>query len=138
MARTTSAAVIAVLGRDYDTVNNWSLSPYIEAANGLINQLINLATANSRPIPTSTQAELLERWLAAHYYTKADPTYSSKSTSGASGSFIRGKTEPEPYKDVVLGLDPSGILNALLNRLTAGGVWLGKPPSEQTPYEERN
>lgn len=138
--RTTVTAVIKVLGNDYGPKFDGSLpdiNPYIETASNLVDQMLTNARAKGY-IHTTTQLELIERWTAAYCYTKMDPTYSTRSTGGASGGFIRGKEEPEPYKDMATALDGSGCLNALLNRRRASLVWLGKVPSEQIPYDQRD
>ena len=136
MARTSPGSVKEVLGKDYDSVSGRTLVPYIDTANLVVDRVATCATNKGYPL-TSAELEMIERWLSAHYYTKSDPVYQSKSTAGASASFVRGKNEPEPYKDAAISLDSSGCLAAILNRQTASAVWLGKPPSEQIPYEER-
>ena len=137
MARTTSAAVILVLGGDYDTVSLPSVTPYIDSATAIVDR-VNAAATVKGYILSTVELELIERWLSAHLYTKSDPTYQSRSTAGASGSFVRGPKEPEPYKDAAIAMDPSGCLNSQLNALRAGGFWLGKPPSAQIPYKDRS
>lgn len=140
MARTTSDAVKLVLMDDYGKRADGTdpdLTPYIDTANSMVTQVNSDAVARGFSM-TAAQLELIERWLAAHYYTKADPVLANKSQGKASGTFVRGQKEPEPYKDVAIGLDVSGMLSALLNRQTAGVVWLGKPPSSQIPYTQRN
>lgn len=135
--RTNPGAVQGILGRDYDAVNAPSLLGYIASASIVIDRVYSCSVAKGKTL-TTVELEMLERWLAAHFYTKSDPTYSSRSTQGRSGSFIRGREEPEPYKDAAIGLDYSGCLGAILNRKVASGAWLGKPPSEQTDYEDRD
>jgi hypothetical protein len=137
MARTTSSAVLAILLRDYDSVNNPSLEPFIEAASSLMDDVAACAVAADATL-SSTKLELMERWLAAHFYTKNNPVYQSKTTSQASATFVRGKKEPEPYKDAALMLDSTGCLASALAGNRAGGFWAGKVPSEQIPYDQRN
>lgn len=137
MGRTNSGAVQGILGQDYDKVNAPSLLGYIDSATVIVDRVYTCAL-NKGITLTSTELELIERWTAAHLYTKSDPTYSSRSTQGRSGSFIRGKDEPEPYKDAAIGVDYSGCLNAILNRKFASATWVGLPPSEQTDYEDRD
>lgn len=137
MARTTVEAVQAILGTDYDSVRAPSLVPRIETAAAIVDRVATCASAKDLAL-SATELELIERWLAAHYYTRSDPTYSSRSTAGASGSFVRHPTVPEPYLASALELDYSGCLKAILSRQTAGGFWAGKPPSEQTAYLDRD
>lgn len=119
MPRTTAALVQGVLVNDWDGVTD--LTPYIATANSIVNQVVKLSAYKRTPLAQGltndpTTQELIERWLAAHCYTKMDPVYQSKSTLGASASFVRGKNEPEPYKDMAIGVDYSGCLKALLER----------------------
>lgn len=134
--RTNANAVKGILGDDYDSETNRPLQPFLESATVIVNRVATCATAKGKALTTG-ELELIERWLTAHLYTKSDPTYSSRSTSGASGSFIRSPEVPEPYKDGALSVDYSGCLSAILGRKTASAVWLGRPPSEQTAYEDR-
>ena len=135
MPRTTSVAVGAVLANDWDGSTN--LNPYIDSANAITSRVATCASTRGLSL-SSAELELVERWLAAHMYTASDPVYQSKSTEGASASFVRGKEEPEPYKARAMTLDYSGCLNAILNRKFAHASWLGKAPSEQIPYEDRD
>lgn len=136
MARTTPAKVEGVLNKDYDYVNRPNLVPYIETANAIVSNLVTQALANGTSIGTTT-AELIERWLSAHYYTKSDATHTSRSNAGASASFTKTKDD---YKRVAIELDPSGILSGLLTegRQRVEIFWLGKPPSDQVPYSDRD
>lgn len=139
--RTTSALVQGVLGADYGQKPSGelpSLTPYIRIANQVTDRVATAAVDNKNITLTSAELEVIETWLAAHFYTKMDPVYTSKSTGGASGSFVRGKTEPEPYKDGAIAADYSGCVNAILNRFFASANWLGKAPSEQIPYWQRD
>jgi hypothetical protein len=136
MARTTTTAVQTLLGRNYDTRNLPSLDPYVEMATAFVDRVVICAAAKGIAI-TDAELELIERNMAAHYYTRTDPLYASKSTLSASGSYARGK-EVEVYKANAIELDPSGCVNALLGRKKASMSWLGKPKSEQMDWEEWN
>lgn len=138
--RTTSQLVKSIMGDDYGPRADGSLpdlTPYIVTANEIVDQVV-IDAAKMGVSYSAPRLELIERWLAAHYYTKADPAYTSRSTSGASGSFIRAQEEPEPYRNVAVDLDTSGALNAILRRNRARLVYLGKRPSEQIPIDERD
>lgn len=135
MARTTPAKVEGVLNRDYDYANRPNLVPYIDTANSVTSRLIAKASENGYSID-STTAELIERWLAAHYYTRSDATHTSRNNMGASASFARKGDE---YKQTAIDLDPSGILAGLVSGLMpVTAFWLGKPPSEQIDYQDRD
>ena len=137
--RTTEDAVKGILNKDYGPLPDGSLPsliPYIDTASSVVDDAEQCASDYGEAWP-SGKAELIERWLAAHFYTKMDPTYSSRTTGRASGQFIRDPQVPEPYKDGAQMLDPTGCVSAILNRKMIRGGWLGKPPSDQTTAEQR-
>lgn len=142
--RTTQALVVGVLGigtqgGDYDDLYNRDLTPYIAAANIMVNKAVAKAAVLplNDPIDDSgqgSQAEIIERWLAAHYYVQSDQTYSSRSTAGGSGSF-RGQSgdslENSNYGRTAMTLDTSGALRALDKGQRVHGFYGGTPPDEQ-------
>lgn len=133
MARTTSAAVIAVLQGDYDSESAPSLTPFIETAGVMVDE------AAGADVLSAARLELVERWLAAHYYCMGDRPYTSRSTGGASGSFagqFSKGLESTPYGQTALAL--SGGLLAATGRRRAGAEWLGKTASEALTWDERN
>lgn len=136
MPRTTTTAVKNVLGGNYDTVNAPPLTPFIDAANATASRAAGLADDAGFTLSVA-EKELMERYLAAQNYCAQDALYSSRSTLSASGSFIRD-TKIGDFAKIACSFDPSGSLMALLLGNTAGGVWAGKPLSEQLTFDERN
>ena len=142
MARTTSTLVRAILdtGGDYDTQELPSLTPFIDTASAIVDRVEACAIAKGLTL-SSTELELIERWLSAHCYGQSDQPYSSRSTAGASGSF-QGQTamrfEGTKYGQMALSLDYSGCLDAIGKRQFASAFWLGKRPSAQTDYVQRD
>lgn len=144
MARTSSASVQALLlpGRDYDTDDAPSLTPFIDTASAIVDDVDECATDRGYTLG-STRLELIERWLAAHFFQQSDQGYASKSTAGASASF-HGQTkmylESTKYGQTAVRLDKSGCLQAIASeeRKAVQADWLGKPPSTQTDYSERD
>lgn len=131
--RTTPIAVSKILGNNF--VADCSVSellPYIETANEMVSQVASCATAQGTP-HTTARLELIERWLAAYYYTVMDPIYTSKSTDGSSGSF-----EQRSYMKVAQQLDGTGCLKAAVEGGYMQIAWVGKTPSEQTAYWDRD
>ena len=130
---TNEAAVKTVLAANYDC--NIKLNRFIRAAAVLMARMIECATRKGF---THTADELIEieTWLAAYFYTKADALHTSRSTADASGAFQRG--QENEYKLGAVEMDGSGCLNALLKGQRAGAAWLGKVPSEQTDYVDRD
>lgn len=140
MARTTTTAVDELLGVNYD--GETSLTPYVAMATALIDRVVVCAATRGLTL-TSDEAELLERNMAAHFYSSMDPLYSSKSTAGASGSFMwQGGQglDGSRYGQAAKLLDRSGCLTALTTPGAgrARATWLGKRPSEQIPYNQRD
>jgi hypothetical protein len=145
MVRTSETAVKLVLrpgsqGGDYDDVNSPSLTPFIDAASAMVDDAAACAADADDAISTTRQ-ELIERWLAAHCYCLSDRTFTSRSTLGASASFA-GQTgmnlEATFYGQQAMALDPSGCLRSAGAGNRASAIWLGKPPSAQTPYIDRD
>lgn len=142
MARTDSDSVKAVLapGGDYDLLNEPSLTPFITVANLIMNRVMTCASLKGVTI-SDDEALAMETWLAAHAYQASDQGYTSKSTEGASGSFM-GQTgmgiDGTKYGQTALMMDPSGCLAAITRGSSASMMWLGKAPSAQTDYEDRD
>ena len=139
MSRTTAAAVKLVLNRDYDFKHDPDLTPYIDAASSLVDDVADCAVAKGAAL-SDAKLELIERWLSAHFYQQSDMGFASKSTQGASASF-HGRTDmggdSTLYGQSAQALDPSGCLRALLKGARASLEWLGKTTAEQIPYDQR-
>lgn len=142
--RTTKDLVIKVLMDDYGERlcgGNPDLSPFISAANNLVGQIDACVTRNNKTALTTSQKREVETWLAAHFYQMSDPGYTSKSTAGASASFT-GQfgmyLEMTRYGQTAMLLDPSGCLRMINKGSRVRMDWLGKPPSEQIPIEQRD
>lgn len=137
MSYTTPSAVQSILGRHYD--RSTDLTPFIETAARITQRV---ASKDAGAELTSVDLELIERWLAAHFYAQADPILQSTSV-GKSGGVFEGKTDMglknTRYGLQALALDASGYLTKISNGVVKVGMkWLGKPPSEQTDYEDRD
>lgn len=127
--RTTKGAVQGVLQGAYGPVNGKlpNLQPYIDIASNLVTQAVQLAQNKivNRMVLDDVTQELMERTCAAYMYTAMDPEYASKSTAGASASFSGEDLSPRRFKAMAIQADPSGTMNALLNRKFAGGAHIG-------------
>jgi hypothetical protein len=151
MARTTAGKVREVLLRDYDSVDEPSLTPFIDAAGALADDLEDAAES----APSASRLELIERWLAAHFYAMSDQPFSEEWVGKAKASYqgSRGETlgkylEASKYGQQAILLDPTGYLSAQVaaavvaaagtRTITASATWLGKPPSQQTDYSDRD
>jgi hypothetical protein len=139
MSRTTTLQVQALLGADYDGVSD--LQQFIDTATVITNRVETYAREFRGTVLSSAELELIERWLSAHFYCQSDKTYSTKATSGASGSFS-GQTamglDSTLYGQTAMRIDYSGALVKIDKGSVATGAWLGKPPSSQIPYNQRD
>lgn len=136
--RTTSAAVVDILGPHYDAVRTPSLTGFIATASSLVDKVSANDTAGKL---SASDLEIIERWLSGHFYQQSDQMFTSRSTGKASGSF-QGQTgmglENSIYGQTAMSLDVTRYLAALNKGGIVGGAWLGKPLSEQLTYDERN
>lgn len=110
--RTNPDEVKALLLRNYDLNRNPDLSGFISDANDLVNEMV---TADSAGKISITRAAKLEKYLAAHLYCLADPTYKQRTNEGASGTVlgIGGKGfDSSFYGQQAKNMDPTGFLIA--------------------------
>lgn len=114
-ARTTAELVSSII--EVDTVVVTDLSPFIDAAHHLVNRCC------SEDDYTESELELIERWLAAHFYAVRDPRVSSEAVSGVSQSFqyqVGLNLALTTYGQQAMLLDTEGGLSALNGQVTAG------------------
>ena len=106
------------------------LTGFIAAGNSLTNKV---ATNDTDSLLDSDDLELIERYLAAHFYGVSDQVPQSKGTGRANASF-RGQTamglEFTQFGQMAMTLDVTGYLSKLNKqskegKLVAGGSWLG-------------
>lgn len=148
MARTTPEAVKTVLMADYGplpdgTLPEEAIVAAIEEANILTTRL-RLLAIQYKEITLATGSdtlEMVERLLAAHVYAMSDQPYASKSTGGASATF-QGQTglglKGTKYGQRAMLVDYTRVLAALDEGKIATTSWLGKVPSEQINYSDRD
>lgn len=144
MARTNPGAVQGILGDNYGSGIQGSTPPdlqqFIDAATVIIDRVLISALNKGKPL-TIKEAELVERWLSAHFYQMNDPGYVSRSTSGASGSFDGGTGEGfegTRYGRMAIRLDYSNTLRNIDKQQRVTAAWLGKTKREQVDYDKRN
>lgn len=138
MSRTSSSSVQGVLLDDYN--GTASLTPFIDTASAIVDRVSTCSTERDYSL-SATELELIERWLAAHFYVVSDQPYSSKQTERSRAEF-QGQTgmyfEASKYGQTAISLDYSGCLSQISKRQRATAYWLGKPVSDQIPYEDRD
>lgn len=133
MSRTTVVNVQDILGGNYDTINCPSLKPYIISAGLIIDRVVECATSKGFILLTGELAAM-EMWVAAYLYTIGDPIYKSKTTANSSASYF-----DRSYLEPAYMLDPSGCLKAIISGKSVASLeWLGKVPSEQLDYDQRD
>lgn len=153
--RTTSDLVIGILGSEYgphpDPTNidgdlvYPDLTPHIATANAMVDMVVSIdrTTDSQRPhiYSDTTTLEIVERWLAAHFYKVFDQALSSTSKGGGSGSFQNAaKGEGfgfTKYGQQAMALDYSGVLKAIEKGAFAGIKWAGKTINEALSYAQR-
>lgn len=122
--RTLAASVQAILLDHYDGSSN--LTAFIDSASSLVDRV---AALDSDSILGSSNLELIERWLAAHFYAHADQLMQTKST-GRAGATFQGKTammlNSTQYGQTAMVMDFTGELRKMnAGNVTVGINWLG-------------
>ena len=124
---------------DLDATIN--LLPFMRAANKIVDYVV---TQDTGSLLSTGLLKDIETFVAAHFVVcNRDKQYTSKSTGGASGSF-QGQyamrfESTDPGQTAML-LDVTGTLK-MLNEARRPRIqvqWLGKPPSEQIDYVDRD
>lgn len=120
--RTNSDAVKAILLRNYDHKRNPDLTGFITDANDIVNEML---VADTSGRISDTRAVSLEKYIAAHLYCLADPTFKQKATEGASGTTLGSGGqgyEASFYGQHAKRLDPTGYLAEQDAALTGKGM----------------
>ena len=126
MARTTSDLVSGIIEAD----SSISLTPFILTANELVTEYCVGVT----PAYDATRLELIERWLAAHFYTVRDMRAESEkagSVSEKKQSKVDLGFDSSHYGQTAMRLDTLGGLSALNEQTKKGSgqlmsfAWLG-------------
>lgn len=134
--RTSPALVKEIIEFDTDL----SMQPFIIAASNMVDQLA--AEADTEYTLAAATLELIERWLAAHFYAMRDQQYSSKSTGGAGGSF-QGQTSmvltATQYGQMAMLLDTTNWLSKRSREVLEGRkrmifTWVGNEPEDIESY----
>jgi hypothetical protein len=120
MSRTTSSLVAGIIEVD----SAIDLTPFITAAGSLVDVVAEESSL------TSTQLELVERWLSAHFYAIRDPRAVSEKAGPVAASFqsaVALNLASSHYGQMAMTLDTSGVLAGLSggNRKTVSLHWLG-------------
>lgn len=135
MARTTSEQVAKVLEVDADI----DLTVFIDSANELVSEVCVDSGY------TDVRLELIERWLAAHFYSQREHLVSHEQVGPVQQSYqlkVGLFLQNTPYGQHALMLDTAGNLAALSKQMEQGNkkftpeiTHLGESPEEwDGPY----
>ena len=122
MAIRTNATAVALLRTVYEDGDvDVILAPFIEVANSLVDELCTGGDL------TDARLELIERWLAAHFYTlQSEARLTLSETAGAVTETFFGKTGfvlfLTPYGQQALFLDTTGGLATWNAQVIAGNT----------------
>ena len=138
MARTTKAQIEEIIEIDVEIIpDDAAMAAFILVASELVTES---CTGDAGPSTSYSdeRLELIERWLAAHFYTNRDPRVSSEK-AGPVGSNFQSKVDlgfdTSHYGQTAMRLDTNGGL-AKVNEDTKKGKprvgvsWLGTPADE--------
>ncbi len=113
MARTTAENVQLVID-DYD--ENVALTVFIDTASLVVDDIVAAGATYG-----ATKLEMIERWLAAHFYSVRDRRLVEEKTGDADGVYER-----TTYWQAAETLDQDGYLGRLKRGLKQIGMyWLG-------------
>ncbi len=137
--RPTATAVQGILNNNYD--QSTDLAPFIESAASLYDSVIGVTAAGAAY--TDAKAEIIQRWLSAHFYSITDAIANSDSVGGISSSIQQNLDkglEQTVYGQMAIRLDTSNALadsNRIDDRRTVTVFWAGRKPcpTYPLPYE---
>jgi hypothetical protein len=136
MSRTTKALVAGIIEVDSNVIpSDAAMAPFIEVASELVTEW---CTGDNGPATAYAVArlELIERWLAAHFYTVRDPRAASEGVSGGPTATYQSAVDrgfdTSHYGQTAMRLDTNGGLTRLNSSILRGGgnvrvVWAGTP-----------
>lgn len=133
--RTTSEAVAEIIEVDVLI----SLDPFIAVASALVDEVCE---TNEDADYSEERLELIERWLAAHFYTNRDPRAVTERAGPVSATYqskVDLNLSTSHYGQTAMTLDTAGGLAALNQKIIKGYgsrtvevTWLG---TERTTEE---
>lgn len=99
------------------------LAPFIETAAALVDRVEQAGLQNS------DRLELIERWLAAHFYTVRDPRTTSESAGPVSATYqsvVGPGLRTSQYGQVAITLDETGTLRKISEPVEISVHFLGQ------------
>lgn len=118
--------------RDYDTDIN--LAPFLNMANALVDHCASSDLSDAQMFE-------MERLLAAHFYDQRDHEVDSEHTEKGggkhTGTYGMGLERTRHGQDAMV-MDTTGCLRKVSKGVVkATAIWLGKSPSNQIDYVDR-
>lgn len=138
MARTNSANVQAVLLDNYDGSSD--LTSFINTASRIADRVATCASQRGFTLSTDELTDI-ETYLAAYLYfgNSGQQLVVEEQTEKARVKFSDRKSTTDGYLAKAKMVDPSGCLARIIDaRGQAQLEWLGKSPSSQIPYRQRD
>lgn len=130
MARTTEELVTEIVSVD-DSID---IAPFIEVASSIVDKV---ESADSNSALSDEDLELIERWLAAHFYCIRDPRTSAEKAGPVSATYqskVGTGFAVTHYGQQAMALDVTGYLKTmsseLARRKVATVTWLGTESDE--------
>lgn len=136
--RTDSASVQAVLLDNYDGSSD--LTTFIGSASRIVDRVVACATRKGVTLDSDEQKDV-ETYVAAYLYfgNSGQQLVQDETTEKASVKFADRKQVSEGYLSRAKMIDASGCLSGIIAGKTGPRMeWLGKPPSSQIPYTQRD
>lgn len=139
--RTTNAKVQKIIEVDTGIISSdEDMEPFIETASALVDSVCAVAKkADGSAYYADSMLELIERWLAAHFYAVRDKRATAEKAGSVSVNY-ENKVDlylaNTSYGQQAMMLDTNGGLAALnrlpqqASRITAGIMYVGTPPSD--------
>lgn len=132
MPRTTYAQVAEII--EIDATITTDAAPFIATANALVTRVCaDKLDEDGTAYYTDDDLELIERWLAAHFYAIRDPRYASEAAGSVNASYqykVDLHLAVTTYGQQAMMLDTAGGLAALSKgkRRRVGASYLGTDP----------
>lgn len=143
IARTTLANVQGIIDIDPEIVPDAAAAgSFILPANALVTEVCTGA-AGPTPAYSGNRLELIERWLAAHFYTQRDPRAASEKAGSVSANYqskVDLGLDNSHYGQMAMRLDTNGGLAKLnhdskrAGKPKVGVTWAGTARRQGTLY----
>ncbi len=142
MPYTSTQKVKEVLGTGREGYNDVNLTWVVGMAEELVSDIVAYRVTRGLAAATDTRLEKIATLLGCHFYQQADKGH-TRARTGAREAYFQiqvGKgLDSTTYGQSAKLLDTSGYLIDLDKpKLGVVTEWLGFPPSQQTPFNQRD